>query len=402
MVAIDRALRPGDTVNGRFRVEDVLGGGHFATVYKVFDNFEDQYWAMKLFRETRSEEKLKREITTLRRIHHPNVMQVIWADQTESGQWFMLSELLEGEPLDIFVSKEQFLSNAAIARVGSELLDALEAIHPNTSRLQELADRTLSDEEAREYLELKSQGFVHRDIKPSNLMLTSDGLKLVDFNIASRVGDRVETITCTPQYFPPDIDYASWTPSCDLFAVGVTLYELLVREHPYEDEDPRSGRGPIDVAKYTSDLGRATRAFLLKACAAEDSERFRSASEMKEAWAVCVDELLENTSHEKEAADDETRLHSIVEGGCDVVEVMGGELAVVRRMEAGWPAVFSCNRSGDVWASFGSRQNQAGKSSLLDLCVSVVNRERLGGGRFQFSEDGVYVWALGRRVIEFV
>jgi len=59
------------------------------------------------------------------------------------------------------------------------------------------------------------------------VLLTRKGAKLLDFNIASRVGDPVKTLSGTPPYQAPDADYTRWDVSTDLFAVGVMLYELL-------------------------------------------------------------------------------------------------------------------------------------------------------------------------------
>ncbi|MEL7210371.1 MAG: hypothetical protein AAGK32_19425, partial [Actinomycetota bacterium] len=123
-----------------------------------------------------------------------------------------------------------------------------------------------------------------RDIKPQNIMLTRSGAKLLDFNIASRVGDPVRTVSGTPPYQPPDADLTRWDVSTDLFAVGVTLYELLCDgEHPYPQARPLLDVQPRDPRQFRKDLGEGIAEFLLRACAPERATRFQTSAEMKAA-----------------------------------------------------------------------------------------------------------------------
>ena len=123
---------------------------------------------------------------------------------------------------------------------------------------------------------------MHRDIKPLNVMLTrGGGAKLLDFNIASRVGDPVRTQSGTPPYQAPDADLTRWDVSTDLFAVGVLLYELVCNgEHPYVNAIPRAGESVIDPRTLRPELGADLAEFLLKACAPYRSQRFATAQEM--------------------------------------------------------------------------------------------------------------------------
>ena len=276
----------GDVIEDRFEILDVLGQGGFSKVYRVRDDVEGEERALKLFDSAAGYEAVRREIGALRKIHHPNVVEVFWAGKTNAGDWYLITEFIDGESLDEFVAGKRHLRDREAVDVALDLLDALVAFHPDSARLKQLdakrREGDLSEAESREWMELKDKGLVHRDIKPLNVMLTRTGAKLLDFNIASRVGDPVHTQSGTPPYQPPDADLTRWDVSTDLFAVGVLLYQLLCNgHHPFPNAMPMVDEPVIDPRTIRSDLNPDLAEFLIKACAPASADRFSTAADMQ-------------------------------------------------------------------------------------------------------------------------
>jgi Protein tyrosine and serine/threonine kinase len=275
----------GDVLEGRFEILDVLGRGGFSKVYRVHDDIEGEDRALKLFDSAAGYEAVRREIGALRKIHHPNVVQVFWAGKTTVGDWYLITEFVDGESLDEFVTGSRRLRDREAVDVALDLLEALVAFHPDSARLKQLAAKRregdLPEAESREWMVLKDKGLVHRDIKPLNVILTRTGAKLLDFNIASRVGDPVRTQSGTPSYQPPDASLDRWDVSTDLFAVGVLLYQLLCNgHHPFPNAMPMVDEPVTDPRTIRADLNSDLAEFLIKACAPAHADRFSTAAEM--------------------------------------------------------------------------------------------------------------------------
>ena len=276
----------GDVLEGRFEILGVLGQGGFSKVYRVRDDVEGEERALKLFDSAAGYEAVRREIGALRKIHHPNVVKVFWAGKTNADDWYLITEFIDGESLHEFATGTRHLRDREAVDVALDLLDALVAFHPDSARLKQLdakrREGDLPEAESREWMELEDKGLVHRDIKPLNVMLTRTGAKLLDFNIASRVGDPVHTQSGTPPYRPPDAGLDRWDVATDLFAVGVLLYQLLCNgHHPFPNAMPTLDVPVTDPRTVRFDLNPGLAGFLIKACAPASVDRFSTAADMR-------------------------------------------------------------------------------------------------------------------------
>jgi hypothetical protein len=276
----------GAVLEGRFEILDVVGQGGFSKVYRVRDDVEGEERALKLFDSAAGYDAVRREIGALRKIRHPNVVEVFWAGKTSDGDWYLITEFIDGESLDEFVTGGRRLRDREAVDVALDLLDALVAFHPDAARLKQLdakrSEGDLSEAESLEWVELKDKGLIHRDIKPLNVKLTRTGAKLMDFNIASRAGDPVHTQSGTPPYQPPDAGLTRWDVSTDLFAVGVLLYQLLCNgHHPFPNAMPTVEKPVTDPRAIRSDLDPGLAGFLIKACAPVSIDRFSTAADMR-------------------------------------------------------------------------------------------------------------------------
>ena len=151
----------GDVIDGRFEILQILGQGGFSKVYRVRDDVEGEERALKLFDSAAGYEAVRREIGALRKIHHPNVVEVFWAGKTNAGDWYLITEFIDGESLDEFVTGTRRLRDREAVDVALDLLDALVAFHPDAARLEQLEAKRregdLPEAESREWTELTGQ-----------------------------------------------------------------------------------------------------------------------------------------------------------------------------------------------------------------------------------------------------
>jgi len=254
---------------GDYEVVRVLGTGGLGEVYEVKHAISQRAEAMKvLLPDQRATaemgERFRREIQMLGALSHPNIAALHNAFYYD-GQLIMVMELVTGETLRS-KSVRTLLSVPQILRYARQILSALEYAH--------------------------HRNVVHRDIKPSNIMVTTedDEVKLLDFGIA--ITDRSSELTA-PGFLVGSISYMSpeqisgdkATMRSDIYAVGVTLYEVLTGRLPVGGTSnfaimrSHLTEQPVAPVELNPRLPAGLSNAVLKALEKKPEDRFTSAQE---------------------------------------------------------------------------------------------------------------------------
>jgi tRNA A-37 threonylcarbamoyl transferase component Bud32 len=214
----------GRLVVGRYRLIRPLGRGGMGAVWLSEDQLAGRQVAVKELRppagvsEAEQESFRRRALTEARsaaRLTHPNAVtlyDVIPASPADDAV-YLIMEYIDGATLGQVIEREGPLSEPRAAGIALQMLSILDAAH--------------------------ALGIVHRDIKPANIMITEAGqVKLADFGIAHMVGGTRLTgsgIIGTPAYMAPEqLQGLDITPAVDLWALGVTLYDAVAGNNPFE------------------------------------------------------------------------------------------------------------------------------------------------------------------------
>jgi eukaryotic-like serine/threonine-protein kinase len=210
---------------GSYRVIREIGRGGTGWVFLAerADGQFDRRVALKLLRPMPEGEEVARRFEAERRIlarlDHPSIARLIDAGLMANGRPYLVTEYVEGEPIDRFCDRHELGVGERIALFG-QVTEAVEHAHRNL--------------------------LIHRDLKPSNILVTPGGrVKLLDFGIAKRLGGdtdpRAAPLTgpgerwMTPAYAAPEqVRGAPLTTATDVYQLGVLLYELLAGRRPFE------------------------------------------------------------------------------------------------------------------------------------------------------------------------
>jgi serine/threonine-protein kinase len=271
-VPLDREAMP--HVMGRYELLEPIGRGAMGYVYLGRDPKINRIVAIKavdLAAEVEPTElddarrNFLREAEIAGRLSHPNIVTIFDVGENE-GVAYIAMEYLKGRHLNEFVRKDHLLPVATVLDLLSRTADALDYAH--------------------------SQNVVHRDIKPANIMYDSisDGLKITDFGIARLIGvgrTSKGIVLGTPAFMSPEqLEGKNVNGHTDLFALGVTLYQLLTGHLPFRGASMTKLMFVIanepheSVTAARADLPECLNSIVDRALAKDPADRFQTGAEM--------------------------------------------------------------------------------------------------------------------------
>ena len=261
----------GRILNSRYELEQLIGTGGMADVYRASDNLLGRTVAVKILHPQFAKDEVfiarfRQEAQAAANLNQPNIVNVYdWG--IEDGTYYLVMEYVEGRDLkDIILQGGPLLPERAV-EIAMSICLALEAAH--------------------------AQGIVHRDIKPQNTIVTYDNqIKVMDFGIARTAGGsamtQTGTIMGTAQYISPEqAQGRAADPRSDLYSLGVVLYEMLTGRVPFDGDNPVSiaykhvREDPLPPSMINPDVSPGLEAVVMKALAKNPQNRYQNSVEMR-------------------------------------------------------------------------------------------------------------------------
>lgn len=263
----------GKIISNRYKIEDLLGQGGMSSVYKAYDPNLKRVVAIKMVHPHLSNDKtflirFEEEAAAIASLRHPNIVQV-FDFNTDQDLSYMVMEYVPGETLQSHLkrlnSKQQKMPVDEALKITMNVCDGLSYAH--------------------------KRGMVHRDVKPANIMLDIQNQAiLMDFGIVKIVGSAAHTLTGavigTANYMPPEIIRSEPADQrSDIYALGVTLFEMLSGKPPFEANSAMTimlmhlNDQIPDIQTMRDDLPKNLTQILMKALEKDRIKRYQTADE---------------------------------------------------------------------------------------------------------------------------
>lgn len=272
-------LEAGKTLNGRYKIQSLIGTGGMAAVYLANDLILDRLVAIKVLRlDFRQNDdamrRFRREALSATQLTHPNIVGVYDVGQSQEMNYIVM-EYVEGTDLKDYIRQSGALHPIEAVRIMMQIVSAIAAAHQNR--------------------------IIHRDIKPQNILIDREGnVKITDFGIAVALSDtsltQTNTLLGSVHYLSPEQARGGMaTIQTDIYALGIVLYELLTGRVPFDGESAVSialkhFQEPLPpVVNPTAMVPQSLENIVLKATAKDPMNRYRSCYEMFQDLKTCLD-----------------------------------------------------------------------------------------------------------------
>lgn len=260
----------GKRLDGRYEIQEIIGVGGMAVVYKARDNVEDRTVAIKILKDefTSNEEFLRRfknESKAIAMLSHQNIVKVYDVSFGDLLQYIVM-EYIDGITLKEYIERQGSLRWKDAVHFALQILRGLQHAH--------------------------DKGIVHRDVKPQNIMVLADGtIKVTDFGIARFARSEQRTITDkaigSVHYISPEQARGERTDEkADIYSVGVMLYEMLTGQVPFQAESAVSvaimqlQRDPKPPTEVNPSIPLGLEQITMHAMQKMPERRYQSAAEM--------------------------------------------------------------------------------------------------------------------------
>src|SRR5258706_557198 len=261
----------GQLLSGRYQIEEMIGEGATAAVYRAMDQRLRRIVAVKILLphvHATTKQRFEREALSAAKLNHPGIMAIYDVGQDQDASYIVV-ELVSGRPLYDFIPSPP----EEVARLGQQICLALDYAH--------------------------RAGIIHRDVKPANIYVTEEGnIKIMDFGLAIPVEGGEKRLTAlgsiigTPAYLSPEQAQGKpLDPRTDLYSLGVVLYEMVTGQLPFDADDIASillqqvNKPPVPPREYTSELPIWLENVILRAMEKQPDNRFKNAAAMAAALA---------------------------------------------------------------------------------------------------------------------
>lgn len=258
----------GMKLDNRYEIQQVIGKGGMAYVFKARCHLLNRYVAIKMLREDMAHDELfrenfKKEAQAVAMLSHPNIVSIYDVSRSPETDYIVM-ELIEGVTLKIYMKTKGALGHKESVHFATQIAKALSHAH--------------------------SKGIVHRDIKPQNIMITMDGaVKVADFGIAhlENANAPEENAVGSVHYISPEQAKGQTVDArSDIYSLGVVMYEMLTGKLPFTGEDAEAvalqhlSSVPKSPCELDPEIPEELERITLKAMNADISERYQSVDEL--------------------------------------------------------------------------------------------------------------------------